>query len=103
MSAELNASSGTFHDKKQILVNDLKDVVGDANDILKQVAHSTVEEFGVARSKIQAKLGDARTAVTEKAKCAAGATDEYVKVHPWKTLGIAAVAGLVVGFLLQRR
>ncbi|MBS1196803.1 MAG: hypothetical protein H6R18_588 [Proteobacteria bacterium] len=92
MATELNTSSGSFHDKKQLLVNDMKGVVGDANDILKQVAHSTAEEIGAVR-----------TAVTEKAKCVASATNEYVRESPWRTLGIVAAAGLVVGFLLNRR
>jgi len=92
MATEMNANSGSFHDKKQILVNDMKGVVDDATDILKQAAHSTAEEIGAAR-----------TAVKEKAKFAANATNEYVRENPWKTFGVAAVAGLVVGFFLHRR
>lgn len=110
MNTELNASDGTVEGKKERLVKDLKSVVTDADGLLKEVANSTAEEFAVARTKIEGKLGearsrldDARIAVTEKAKSAADATHEYVRENPWKALGVAAAAGLIIGFLLSRR
>jgi ElaB/YqjD/DUF883 family membrane-anchored ribosome-binding protein len=30
-------------------------------------------------------------------------TDEYVHANPWKALGIAAAAGVLVGILMSRR
>lgn len=110
MNTELNASHGTVEGKKEALVKDLKSVAGDANDLLKEVASSTAEGFAAARTKIEGKLGEARSrldnariAVTEKARGAADATQEYVKENPWKVLGVAAAAGLIIGFLLSRR
>jgi ElaB/YqjD/DUF883 family membrane-anchored ribosome-binding protein len=40
---------------------------------------------------------------TEKAKAAGRAADDYVHDHPWKSVGIAAGIGLVVGLLIGRR
>ena len=39
----------------------------------------------------------------DKAKAAARATDDYVHDHPWRAVGIGALAGLVVGMLISRR
>lgn len=110
MNTELNASHGTVEGMKEKLVKDLKGVVADADDLLKDVVNSSAEEFAAARTKIEAKLreaksrlDDARLAVTEKAKGAADATDEYVRENPWTALGVAVAAGFIIGFLLSRR
>ena len=39
----------------------------------------------------------------DQAKEAAKAADEYVREHPWGAVGIAAVAGLLVGVMIARR
>ena len=49
------------------------------------------------------KLGEAERAALEQAKKAAKVTDEYVQDNPWRAVGIAAVAGLVLGVLISRR
>jgi len=41
--------------------------------------------------------------VVDKAKVAAKATDEYVHDNPWKSIGIAAGVGLLVGAIIGRR
>jgi ElaB/YqjD/DUF883 family membrane-anchored ribosome-binding protein len=33
----------------------------------------------------------------------ARATDDYVHEHPWKSIGVAAGVGLLVGLLIGRR
>lgn len=106
MTTELTAIEGT----KEKLVRDLKVVVADGDDLLKEVANSSVEQFAAARTNVEARmdeaksrLQDARIAVTRTAKDAAGATQEYVRENPWKVLGLAAAAGLVIGFVLSRR
>jgi ElaB/YqjD/DUF883 family membrane-anchored ribosome-binding protein len=110
MTTQRTASHGIVEIRKEILVNDLKRVVSDADDLLQEVAHSTAEEFAVARAKVEAKLGeakvrldDARIAVTQKARVAADATQEYVKENPWTVVGVAAAAALIAAFFLRRR
>jgi ElaB/YqjD/DUF883 family membrane-anchored ribosome-binding protein len=41
--------------------------------------------------------------LTDGVKSAATATDSYVHESPWQAIGIAAVAGAAVGYLLARR
>lgn len=110
MTTELIASRGTVQGTKENLVKDLKSVVADADDLLKEVANSTAEEFAAARMKFEAKLGaaksrlnDARIAVARKAGSAADATNEYVRENPWKVVVGAAAVGLITAFLLRRR
>jgi ElaB/YqjD/DUF883 family membrane-anchored ribosome-binding protein len=109
MNTELTASHSNVEGKKDRLVKDLKGVVVDADDLLKEVANYTAEEFSAARTKIEGKLGevrcriaDARIAVTEKARGAANTTQEYARENPWKVLGVVAAAGLAISFLLSR-
>lgn len=110
MNTELNANQGAFDGKKEALVKDLKNVVADADGLLKEVANSTVEEFAAARASVEARLSDARSRLhdarvnaAKKACEATEATQAYVRENPWKVVGVAALAGLVTAFLLSRR
>jgi len=110
MNTEPNASQGTVEGMKEKLVRDLKSVASDGDNLVKEVANSTAEEIAAARTKIEGKLGEAkskldnaRIAAAERARGAADATQEFVRENPWKALGVAAAAGLIIGFLLSRR
>jgi len=95
---------------KDKLVADLKIVVADAEELLRATASQVGEKAVAARERIQAslasakiKLTEAERAALEKAKQAAKEADDYVHEHPWKAVGIAAAAGLVLGLLIGRR
>jgi ElaB/YqjD/DUF883 family membrane-anchored ribosome-binding protein len=95
---------------KAKLVADLKVVVADAEELLRATASQAGEKAAVARERIQAslatakvKLGEAEQVLREKTKEAAKVTDDYVRDNPWQAVGIAAVAGLVLGILISRR
>lgn len=110
MSAELNTSHRIVEARKDVLVKDLKGVIGDADDLLQAVVGSTAEGFGSARTKVEERLDavksrflDARLAVTERAKGAVASGNDYLHENTWKALGVAVAAGLMIGFLLKRR
>lgn len=112
MTTELTASYRTFESKRNALVKHLKGVIRDADDLLKNVSDSTADEFNDVRTKTErllfdarSRLEDARAIVTEGARDAADATQEYVRENPWKVVGAlgAVAAGLVIGFMLTRR
>ncbi|MBI4997408.1 MAG: DUF883 domain-containing protein [Rhodocyclales bacterium] len=95
---------------KDQLIADMKVVVGDAEELLRATASQAGEKVTALRGKIEdnlvkarATLADAQAAVVEKAKEAGHATDEYVRDNPWKSVGIAAGIGLVIGLLIGRR
>lgn len=107
---ELSTSPGSVQGSKDALVRDLKRVVCDADDLMKQVNHSTTEEFTAARSMMEAKLNEARARINEarieaakKASMAAGAAKEYIRENPWKVIGGGVVAGLIAAFVISRR
>lgn len=94
---------------KEKLMHDLRVVVADAEDLLRATASQTGEKVASARERIQESLAAAKTrlieaeqAVVAKTKQAAKATDEYVHENPWKSVGIAAGIGLVIGMLISR-
>jgi ElaB/YqjD/DUF883 family membrane-anchored ribosome-binding protein len=92
------------------LVADMKAVVADAEELLKATAGAAGERIGAVRARAEETLRNAKErlseidgAIVDRAKDAARATDEYVHEHPWGAVGIAAVAGLLVGVLIARR
>lgn len=94
---------------KERLVQDLRLVVNDAEELLRATANQAGEKVSVARERIQeslvaakVRLAEAEAALVEKTKAAARATDEYVHENPWRAVGIAAGVGLVVGMLISR-
>ena len=102
--SELNCNS------KQKIVNDLKNVVADAEEILRATADVAGEKVADLRERItlrlqdaRARLADAETIVVDKTKAAARATDDYVKTNPWQSVGIAAAVGFLIGVMINRR
>ena len=92
------------------LVSDLKIVVADAEELLRATASQAGEKVAAARERIQAslataklKLADGERVMREQTEKAAKAADEYVHENPWQAVGIAALAGLVLGVLISRR
>ena len=110
MNTELIARQGTVEGTKDKLVKDIRSVVDDADYLLKEVTTSSAEGWAAARTRIGAKLtearsrlDDARIAVTDKAKAVADSTHEYVEDNPWKVVGVAVAIGLLIGVLVSRR
>lgn len=95
---------------KQKLMDDLSAVVNDAEELLKATASQTGERITAVRARAEEslrsakeRLADAQIALMVKAKEAAKETDAYVHENPWKTAGIAAAVGLLIGALITRR
>ena len=92
------------------LVADLKSVIQDAEQWLRQGGQLTGEELKAAKAKFERTIVKAKDdiirleeAAVEKAKYAAKATDDYVQENPWKAVGIGTAAGVLIGLLLARR
>ena len=92
------------------LVQDMKVVIADAEDLLRATANQAGEKISVARERIQdslhqakVKLAEAEAMVTERARQAARYTDEYVHENPWRAIGVAAGIGLLLGLMISRR
>lgn len=89
-------------------MSDIKTILADVEELLKQTASMTGEKAAELRENALARLrqakekaADAQVIVVEKSKQAARATDDYVHGHPWQAVGIAAGIGIVVGLLIR--
>jgi len=92
------------------LLNDLKSVIQDAEAWLRNGGQLTGDELKAAKAKFEQTLVNAKNdlvrleeTVVEKTKEAAKATDEYVKENPWKSVGLGAAVGVVIGLLIARK
>src|SRR5512138_3749595 len=101
----------THHDvSTQKLVADLRQVVSDAEDLLKATAGQAGEKVSAVRARVEEslraakeKIVSAEQAAVEQAKEAAKATDVWVHDNPWKAVGVGALLGFMVGWVLHRR
>lgn len=96
--------------QKDKLMGDLRVVIADAEELLRMTADQAGEGVADIRSRVQTKMNQAKIdliqlqdAAVAKAKAAGHATDEFVHENPWKSIGIAAGVGLVIGLLVSRR
>jgi ElaB/YqjD/DUF883 family membrane-anchored ribosome-binding protein len=100
----------TIAPQREKLTSDLRQVIADTEELLRMSSSETGDSAAEVRSRIQNRLQAARAQLTElqdmavaKAKAAGHATDEFVHENPWRSIGIAAAVGLVVGVLIARR
>ena len=106
----MNSKNTSYAASKDKLMDDLRLVVVDAEELLRATASQAGEGAATARARIQESLqvvkehlDAAETAVIERTRQAAKVTDQYVHDNPWKMIGISALAGAVVGMLIARR
>lgn len=95
---------------KDKLMEDLRAVVADAEELLKATASQTGDRIAAVRAKAEeslhaakSRLADAQDMAMERAKLAVKTTDDYVHDNPWQAVGIAAVVGIVLGAIISRR
>ncbi len=91
---------------KEKLVSDLKTVAHDAEELIKATAGDMGEKAKVARARLAAALERAKATgrdLQEKAVAGARATDQCIRQHPYESIGVAFVLGLVVGLLAKRK
>ncbi len=103
----MNEMPQTTKDK---LVTDFRLVVADAEELLKMTANQAGDRMAEVRARVQdhlhgakQKLAEAESALRDKTREAARATDDYVHENPWRAISIAAGMGLLIGLLIGRR
>jgi ElaB/YqjD/DUF883 family membrane-anchored ribosome-binding protein len=109
MNAELTTNLGTVEAKKDVLVKDIKTVIGDSDVLLRGIAGAAADGYTATRAKVEGKLGEAksrfdetRTEIATRARGLADTGQAYVKDNPWKVVGATAIVGLAIGYLLKR-
>lgn len=98
------------NDARDKVAGDMKSVISDAEELLRNTQQQAGESFLAAKAKFEATLSSAKTELIRmeeemvaRTKEAALATDQYVKEHPWQSVGLAACMGMVVGLLIARK
>jgi ElaB/YqjD/DUF883 family membrane-anchored ribosome-binding protein len=92
------------------LVTDVKVLVKDTEELVRATASQAGEKIVDIRNRAQEavtnlkpQLAKLESAVVERAKTTATATDTYIHENPWTAIGVSAGIGLVIGLLIGRR
>lgn len=97
-------------EQRDRLVTDLKNVIHDAESLLKMSANDLGTEAMAMQDRVRERVLQAKDSLlklqetaVEQAKAVGRRTDDYVHDHPWQSIGIAAGIGLLAGVLISRR
>ncbi|MGC2160811.1 MAG: hypothetical protein WA634_02780 [Silvibacterium sp.] len=81
-----------------------------AQNLMEQLATEAAEgadkvsgELLASVAKVRERLTDLEEKLKRDMKRSARAAEHYIQAHPWKTIGIAALASFLLGALLTRR
>jgi ElaB/YqjD/DUF883 family membrane-anchored ribosome-binding protein len=81
------------------LMQDLRAVMVDAEELLKATAGQTGERIEKVRARAEQSVRNAR----ERVQAAGQEVNDRVQENPWTAIGVAAAVGLVVGMMLGRK
>ncbi|RZI41824.1 DUF883 domain-containing protein [Herbaspirillum sp. HC18] len=103
-------TTGPGGDIRDRLLEDLRLVVKDAEDLLRTTGQQVDEGYRTARARFESTLSGAKSSlsslegrVSSGARDALDTTQEYVQENPWQAVAIGAGAGLLIGLLIGRR
>ena len=88
------------------LLEELRLVVQDGEELLKSGAQEMGERGVAARERLAAALEAAKETgrkLEERARAGARAADELIRENPYQSIGIAFGVGLIFGVLINRR
>ncbi len=99
MESDVMKSPEGLQRRTDKMARSMESTAAEAGEMVRDVGN----RIGAKVQNARQSLTQAQTAVTDGARQAAEFTDEYVRMNPWKSLGIAAAAGLLIGILMARR
>lgn len=92
------------------ITREFRNFVADMEALIKASTSLTGEDLARANANLYARVAAARAfveempaALSERARNTVKAADGYVREQPWRSIGVTAAAGLLVGFLLGPR
>ena len=95
---------------KEKLVADVKEVITDAERLLRETAADLQGKAKDAHQKLSQQLETAKGrlkewdgVVREKAIESAKETDRVIREHPYESIGVAFGFGILIGILLNRK
>jgi ElaB/YqjD/DUF883 family membrane-anchored ribosome-binding protein len=99
-------STSDIEDSTEKLLNDLKAVVSDGEQLLRAGAHELSERGMAARERLAEALEAAKETqrkLQERAVAGAKATDKLIRENPYQSIGVAFGIGMLIGVLINRR
>jgi len=96
--------------KTDALSREFHKFIADIENLLKETADLTGDELVLARNKLNDRVNEARGSVSTishdlavRANKSASKANRQVHEEPWKAIGGAAAAGLILGMLFTRK
>ena len=100
----------SFKAEKNKLIHDLQAVIQDTEELLRMTVDHVGESADALRSRVSDRLNQAMTELRhlqnltiDQAKLLGHEGEDFVKNNPWKSVGVAAGVGLLLGLLVGRR
>jgi ElaB/YqjD/DUF883 family membrane-anchored ribosome-binding protein len=89
---------------------ELHNFISDVEDLITSMTPLSGADLERAKQKLSQRveaakqsLTEASTELAERARESARVTNTYVHEHPWQSVGIGAILGLLVGIAINRR
>ena len=102
----MDTSSGDeTDDATEKLLQELKEVVEDGEELLRAGANELGEQGMAAHARLSAALEAAKTTgrkIQERTIAGAKATDRVIRENPYQSIGVAFGIGLLIGILINR-
>jgi ElaB/YqjD/DUF883 family membrane-anchored ribosome-binding protein len=102
--------SNSFEQSRARLTDDLGAAVSEARNLLNQAESEVGDRAHQLRSELESSMHRAKTRLVNLEKQAVGQvqdmahkTDDLIHDRPWQAVGVALVAGVVLGLLMNRR
>jgi|SRR4051812_10546988 len=95
-----------IEDSTEKLLQDLKAVVNDGEELLRAGANELSERGMAARERLTAALEvakDTQRKLQERAMAGAKATDRIIRENPYQSIGVAFGIGMLIGVLINRK
>jgi ElaB/YqjD/DUF883 family membrane-anchored ribosome-binding protein len=97
-STEIDEQQGTSVDDLKALLREAEEALGNADDSQSDEVQALRERLRDVLAEGQSKFKNVSDAVRRQA----GRADEVIRSKPYQTIGVAAVIGLLAGFLMSR-
>ncbi len=104
------ATKQDLSNKEEQFIDNVKESLDDAEKLLREAASATGDKAAEMREsamqslrRTREALYDTQDVVLERGRRAARVTDDYVRDNPWQAIGMAGLAGVLIGALICRR
>lgn len=104
------ATKKSVQASEEDFIQGVKESLDDAEKLLREAADATGDKAVELREnalrslkRTREALYDTQDALLERGRRAARMTDDYVHDNPWQAIGMAGLAGVLIGALISRR